>query len=109
MQPNILNFNTNWNNKLQCNYFTSIRLHNKNRFEGLKVMIQLKNECIHTETIVKIENCTLSQIGDRTAYLDTGYNRDGFVSIFHTMYKNKNIDWDKQILDVLMIKRDKDE
>lgn len=107
MDANILNFSTNWNNKLNCDYFTTIRLHNKNRFTGMDVMIQLKKECHSTGTIVKIENCMLSQIGDRTSYLDVGYNADGFKTIIQTMYKNKNIDWDKQILDVLIIKRTK--
>ena len=100
-----LNFNTNWNNKLGCNYYTTIRLHSKTRFEGQKLKVVLKNEFLHDAQIIKIENCVLSQIGDRTAYLDTGYNRDGFCNIIQTMYKNKGIDWNTQVLDVIIIKR----
>lgn len=100
-----IKFNQNWNNKLQCNIFTTFRLANPNKYiTGKEFEIWLKDKLIGHAVIVFIYPIFLDKINNYMAYLDTGYNAEEMKNLLKTMYKNKNIDFDRQQLFCLMLK-----
>ena len=97
---NNLHFMQNWNKKLDCDIFTTIRIYDSSKhFIGAKFSITWLHgnsilpledrECIH----INIFN--LSSLTNGLALLDTGYNAKDTASIIRTMYKHKNVDVDK--------------
>lgn len=94
-----LGFSYNWNNKLDCSAFTTIRL--SGRFDiGDTVEV--------TETVKKqkvsrgLANCLgkkrfkLDDLNEFMAQLDTGYDVQECKNIIKRMYKN--VDWTKAYL-----------
>src|SRR3990167_7597026 len=100
-----LTFSFNWNNKLDCNCFTTLRL--SNRFNICdKVEILLKEKFISQgEIIGKKELQSIELINEFIARIDTGYSAHECKQILKTMYKNKNIDWEKQKLYLYLVKK----
>lgn len=90
-----IRFSYNWNNKLGCKAFTTLRLNN-GKYEAEKVYdIYLdekgkdpkylgKARCVRTKVFV------LEQVNDFIAYLDTGYNAQECWNIIRRMYKKDN-------------------
>jgi len=98
-----IKFSYNWNNKLNNNYFTTLRL--SDRFKiGKKYPVFLKKKQIGTGEIMAKKYFLLKQINDYIAYLDTGYNATKCKEILRTMYKNKLIDWNNQQLCLYLIR-----
>lgn len=98
-----LHFSYNWNKKLNGTAFTSLKL--SNRFSiGDKVEILLKDEVIGEAEVIGKKTLKLADINDYIAYLDTGYNKSRCKEILTTMYKNKKIDWDTQIIRFYLFK-----
>ncbi len=96
-------FSANWNNKLQCNYFTTLRL--SDRFNvSEKYPVLLKKKQIGTGEIIAKKYLKLSQINDFIAHLDTGYNATKCKEILRTMYKNKLIAWNTQQIVLYLIR-----
>lgn len=94
-----LDFSYNWNNKLNCTAFSTIRLRNNLKFYvGAKVNVRLKGEDRGTATIVSVSHFTIDKINESIARLDTGYSAEKCGEIIRTMYKNKPIDWNRQQL-----------
>ena len=91
-----LSFSYNWNGKLNCNTFTTIRLKNPNKFtEGKILKVYLNKVLFGFYRIESIKTITLAQINDWIGYLDTGYNAEGCRKIIRDIYKNKpNINTD---------------
>lgn len=93
-------FSNNWNNKLDCHVFTTIRL-KAERKVGEPVNLYLrksKSEKIFLgEGVIRcIAERRLATLRDEITYLDTGYNADKTRDILRKMYQAKNIDWDLQ-------------
>ena len=85
-----LEFNTNWNNKLECGAFTTIRLSDKYEI-GDMVEVRLKGT-VKTHGIIRGKRCILlDMINNFIAYIDTGYNADECKNILTTMYKKKTL------------------
>ena len=104
---NNLDFSYNWNNKLDCQAFTTLRLTDKyNINDTLKVM--LRKEFRGFVMVVDKRRFTLNKINDFIAYIDTGYNQQECVNILTKMYKNKNIDWEKQEIYFYLLKKIKE-
>lgn len=92
-----LTFSQNWNGKLDCTCFTTLRLRNdKKYFVGKQFEIWLKQEYKGRAQIVDIKYLLLDQISDWIARLDTGYNAEKCKDIIRTMYQKSNLDWSKQ-------------
>lgn len=92
-----LNFSSNWNNKLSCKVFTTIRL--SNRFNiGSVVDVKLKGKSLCSAKCTGKKKMKLSSINEYIAGIDTGYSADECKKVIRTMYSNKNIDWSKQPL-----------
>ena len=98
-----IKFSTNWNNKLDCNYFTTLRLSDRFKVGG-KYPVLLKKKQIGTGEIMAKKYLKLNQINDYIAGLDTGYNAQNCKEILKTMYKNKLIDWKTQTLVLYLIR-----
>ena len=88
-----LEFKSNFNNKLGCKCFTTIRL--SGRFsEGDKIIVIGPGQIRFGATVQgKRELPTIEAINEWVARLDTGYSRTDCINLLKTMYKNKNIDW----------------
>jgi len=98
-----IKFSYNWNGKLNCNHFTTLRL--SDRFNiGEKYAVLLKGKEIGTGEVIAKKYLRLTQINDFIAYLDTGYNAKKCKEILKTMYKNKPIDWNTQQIVLYLIK-----
>lgn len=100
-----IEFSFNWNDKLCCRCFTTIRLSGRYNV-GDEVNIILKKQFIGVATIRCKEQRLLEQIKDFIAYVDTGYNAEKTKEILTTMYKNKNINWAKQPLYIYVLEYD---
>ena len=93
-----INFSYNWNNKLSGKAFTSIRLHNPNKYrKGERYEIELKGRRLGVAVLQDVKKIALSQLNDFICYLDTGYNVTETTQIIQRMYKN--INWGVQKLD----------
>ncbi len=83
----ITRFSYNWNKKLYCNFFTTIRLHNPKKYWiGSIHRIFLKAEDLGTAKIVQVKTIRLEEIDSFTASLDTGYNAASTRALFRKMY-----------------------
>jgi len=102
-----LEFSHNWNNKLDCDVFTTLRL--SGRFSiGEVITVQL-NKVDKPDPYVILDKKViyLSKIGEWIARIDTGYSAEECIKILKTMYSKKRINWDSQPIYLYLIKRQK--
>lgn len=108
-----LNFSNNWNGKLNCNIFSTIRRHNTAiHYAGRIVDIydqsttpakyRGKGEYLHVFPFM------LHQLKPAMALLDTGYGVEETKNILRTMYKNKCANVDQELFDYCLIKKIKE-
>jgi hypothetical protein len=93
MEKVLFNFSTKWNNKLECDLFTTLRM--TDRYDvGDTGIITLKNQPLFIGEIVMINEIKLdtprNQYLDLIAYLDTGYDWTETVAIIKKMYSIEN-------------------
>jgi hypothetical protein len=81
-------FSTNWNNKLFCNYFTTIRPKSHKYIVGNKYSIvsPVKTNPRFEATIVKILEFSFDNLNDILLVLDTGYLPNEAKEIIKKMY-----------------------
>lgn len=85
-----LKFSTNWNNKLNCNACTSIRLKNDTKFIiGAYYQFELKGENSGVWQLVAKKDFQLAFLDEFSAMLDTGYGAQQTANIIKLMYKDK--------------------
>ena len=85
-----ITFSYNWNNKLGCKAFTTIRLYNPNKYKiGETYKINLKKECIGAGKIIAIKNFMLKELNEFIAHIDTGYSKEECEKIIRRMYETK--------------------
>lgn len=109
-QMNTIKFSKNWNNKLDCDYFTTIRLYTKNKhqyykemFDGLKevgILLNGKEKCI--AKIVDIKVLFLIDIPSYLIITDTGLPILDFYVLMENMYKNKP-EWDNDFTKMIVL------
>ncbi len=104
-------FSNNWNNKLNCDAFSTLRLRNdRSYYVGAKKNVVLNGAYKGPATIVSVSYFTLDKINESIARLDTGYSAEDCRKIIMTMYKNKpQIDWFSQQLAFSILVYDKKE
>jgi len=91
---NRLDFSHNWNNKLQCNVFSTIRRHLPAvHYHGKIVEVY---DCSHNPArfigraeYILVSPIKLHQLKPAMALLDTGYGLNETKEILINMYKNK--------------------
>lgn len=89
MNDNKIKFSFNWNNKLENKAFTTIRLHNPNKYKtGNVYEIELNETPKGTARLQEIRVLNLWQLNDFICYLDTGYNKEQTLNMLQRMYKN---------------------
>ncbi len=82
-----ISFNLNWNAKLYCNCFTTIRPKNDDKYQLAEVYeIMLKGKNLGEATIVFIKDLKLSQITQAMSFLDTGFPASKAIEIFRDLY-----------------------
>ena len=99
-----LEFTTNWNNKLDCKCFTTIRIFNPSKhFKGNQFEINLKKKFKGKAIVLGIIKAYLKDLNDYMCYLDTGYNREETTQLFLRMYPK--IDFRHQQIVVILLKK----
>lgn len=84
-----IDFSYNWNNKLLCKAFTTIRLHNPMRYTVGDVFgIYLNNRFMGEAVLKSKRTIRHDKLNEFVSYLDTGYNLEKMAGIFTNMYKN---------------------
>ena len=84
-----IRFSYNWNGKLACQAFTTIRPASALYETGERYQIFLKDEHLFDAVIIEKRRFPVSKINDFVAYLDTGYNAEECKKIINRMYKGK--------------------
>lgn len=101
-----LQFSYNWNCKLDCQNFTTLRLRNAIKFEvGKCFEVWLKGEYKGQARIVDVKHVLLEQISEWIARLDTGYDAEKCKELIRAMYKTKGVDWSKQQLAYVLLEK----
>jgi hypothetical protein len=108
-----LRFSSNWNQKLDCTFFTTIRLRNDRRyFVGAKFSVLLINGSRQINkgvcTISQIKYIKLDELDEYTAAIDTGYDAAQCRGILRNFYKNASpsVDWRTQQLAVILFRKE---
>jgi hypothetical protein len=97
-----IDFSTNWNNKLQCHAFTTIRLFNPNKYRVNSVYrIERNKHFLMQAAIIAIKPFMLHDLNDFMAYLDTGYNASECKLIIQRMYSK--VDFSKTQLSMILL------
>lgn len=98
-----INFSYNWNNKLDCKCFTTLRLTNYNKYiTGLEYEIQLNNQRIKYARIVEIKVFPLDKINEFISRIDTGYSKEETIKIINRMYPDTINNIDKSFMLILL-------
>ena len=89
----LLRFSTNWNNKLNCEFFTAIRLKSNSYKPGdtLRVLLE-QNGALRTicdASIIEVRPLRIFQLNDWMCMLDSGMNADRFKNELYNMYKDQ--------------------
>lgn len=103
-------FNQNWNNKLGNKAFTTCRLANPNKYVlGRTYKIKKNGAFVGFATCKGIRRFPINKVNEFISYLDTGYPPGAFVNMIKTMYKNKDINWNIQLLDYILLEWNKEQ
>lgn len=103
MDINKIKFSTNWNNKLDCNYFTTIRLFGKKYGIGKTFEIVLKENHLCNAIVQDMIVTKMEYLNDFNCFLDTGYSKEETEKIFKKMYPK--IDFENEFLVIVLLKK----
>lgn len=85
-----LRFSHNWNHKLLCNYWTTLRLWNAKKYQvGYVYEVYLKDEFLGQAELVSMRRTKASKLNQFVCGLDTGYSVPQTQEILSRMYKNQ--------------------
>lgn len=88
MGPSHVKFSRNWNNKFSCEFFTTFRLHNPNKYAvGTTHEIWLCDKQIGKGRVVAYSFRDSKTVTDTEAFLDAGMNAAKLLAMLCTMYK----------------------
>jgi hypothetical protein len=95
-----LNFKLNYNRKLNNRFFTTIRL-SKNYYQaGEKVEVYLRDKYIYPAQIINIKLCSLSELPQMTACIDTGMSLPESIKLIKSIYPGT--DWNTEKLSIIL-------
>lgn len=98
-----ITFSSNWNKKLDCDFFTSIRLYNDLKYgPGRTLEVAFKDKIIKTVQVVAMKRIMLAEINAFVAGLDTGYSPETCRGILTKMYPS--VDFLIQPLSLILFK-----
>ncbi len=82
-----IKFRENFNNKLNCTYFTSIRDCEPSRYHlGAIYKITVGGLYLKKAVLLQSKIVTLSQLDDVFIYMDSGCRKDDFYRVFEDFY-----------------------
>lgn len=100
-----IKFSYNWNRKLDCRAFTTIRIYNSAKhYRGQGVRIVLNNQYIGEGLIYDVKLFYLHQMNEYMAWIDTGYSVQEAQNIIRRMYPK--INFETQRLAMILIVKD---
>lgn len=95
-----INFSKNYDDKLSRGIFTTIRLHNSDKYQQYEnYEISLDYNKIFDAEIVFIEQCTINDLRENIARFDTGLSLEDTKKLLKEIYYY-DIDWNSQLLDI---------
>ena len=101
-------FSQNWNNKLHCKAFTTIRLASPKYRAGdihtIELLLDGQYKQIKRAEIINIKFKLISELDNTTCLLDTGDNSQDTKRMLRRMYSKKVKDWDTQVLYLITFK-----
>lgn len=99
-----LNFDRNYNNKLRCRVFTTLRLPHPKLQVGAKFEVTLGGYSKGKAKIIGVEDIRSGELTHLKAKLDTGFNVKETMQILKDSYKNRpTINWKTQDLVLLYL------
>ena len=102
--PKEIKFSYNWNNKLSCKCFTTMRL--SSRFlVGDTVRIYLKDKYYAKGIIRTKSSFKMQRMTEAMAYIDTGYSLEECKTILKKMYRSSEIQWNIQDIYLYVIEK----
>jgi hypothetical protein len=102
----VIPFSYNWNKKLDCDAFTTIRIYQPEKYvidETYQIDLNKAEFC--KGTIIDIKKFWLKDLNDFIAYLDTGYDKEECKKIITLMYKR--VDFNTTPLSLILIRKQK--
>lgn len=87
-----IKFRENFNNKLNCTYFTTIRECIPSKYHvGAIYKIYVGSLYLKKAVLLKATIVTLNQLDDVFLYMDSGCDRSQFMSVFRDFYPLSNL------------------
>ena len=105
---NTIKYSFNWNNKLFCIAWSTIRLYNEKKYKIGEiynhVLVNKKDNPILTKPgkLLYYYFFSIKDMTEAIALLDTGYTKEEAIKMLKIMYKNKNINWENQKLSFMV-------
>lgn len=81
-----IKFSNNWNNKLNCTFFTSIRLPHKKYTPGNILLVLSKGEYIYQAKVLHSKEVFLNKLTQFDTMIDAGMERTDFMYMMKKMY-----------------------
>lgn len=105
MKLSTLEFSENWNNKLYCKCFSTIRMHNPEKYRlGNKFQVKLKGQTRpHPAVVRAVTPFYIGNLTEGMALIDTGYSKAQAQKIIRTMYKYKVPNVDAELFDFVVL------
>jgi hypothetical protein len=105
-------FTCNWNKKLGCDFFTTLRLHNPEKYlPGNKHKILLQENGVWRDygmaEVVSVRILRLHQFNEFICGLDSGCTVDETKNILYNLYKERLKDFNKAEFDLVLYRKEK--
>ena len=101
---NTLDFSHNWNNKLDCNVFTTIRLSDRLKV-GEWVQVTLNTRSKGQHLVLDKRSLKANQLNEWICFLDTGYSLAETRTILNNMYKNRGGIKDDEVIFLYLLRK----
>lgn len=100
-----IDFSYNWNNKLECRAFTTLRRHNPTKYKEKETYaIRLKGDTLYEAICIAVKTFPLSKLNVFISYLDTGYSLEETMKIIQRMYRDAT---EETLFDLILLARNK--
>ena len=106
-----IHFTHNWNNKLNCDVFTTVRIENTAKYKPNQLYeITLSKPKSKEPTIqgkariLLIQPFYLEKVSEGIALIDTGLSKQKFIDLVHTMYSKTGINFTTKRLTLIFLK-----
>ena len=90
-KPKNLKFSYNWNNKLNCKAWTTLRKRTDKYKVGELYDVYLKNQYMGKAELISITKTSSPKLNAYVCYLDTGYGVAQTQQILKRMYKRDDV------------------